>query len=250
MTKAMRFYERVATWKDLKDLSFQQRHRINQVISLVPSDSNSILELGCGFGYICNRLTKNYNVIGIDFNISTLRHVTCGKVLASCEALPFNENYFDTIIVSELLEHLNDIGLFKTINEIKRVSKKHVLITVPYKENPWETYVKCECCGNIYSPYGHKQFFDEKRLRFLFKESKSVKILFCGKNRRSLIVKRFVRRLGFYYYRKNTICTSCGCRRLAHEELSRVVSFIVKAIGLILGKTEPLWIFGIYELSE
>ena len=145
---------------------------------------------------------------------------------------------------------MNDEELSRTINEIERVSRRYILITVPYKENPWETFVKCACCGNIFSPYGHEQFFDEKRMRHLFRKSKHLKILFCGRNRRSLIVKKFVMRLGFYNYRKNIICTNCGCRRLAHGELSRVTTFIIKAIGLILGRTEPLWIFGIYELTK
>jgi len=249
MAKELRFYERAVAWKDYKDLGFQQKHRIDQVISLVPSDSNPVLELGCGFGYICDRLTKK-NVIGVDYSISTLKHAKCEKVLATCDALPFRNNCFDTVIASELLEHLNDEELSRTINEIERVSRRYVLITVPYMENPWETFVKCACCGNIFSPYGHEQFFDEKRVRFLFKKSKCVKILFCSKNRRSLIVKKFVRRLGFYNYRKNVICTNCGCRRLAHRELSRIITLLVKAIGFILGRTEPLWIFGIYELTK
>ena len=125
-----------------KGFKFQNKHRIDKVISLVPSDSNSVLELGCGFGYICNRLNKNYSVNAIDFNISTLRHVICGKVLATCTVLPFKGNCFDTIIASELLEHLDGKDLFKTINEIERISRKYVLITVPYEENPWETFVK------------------------------------------------------------------------------------------------------------
>ncbi|WP_455277739.1 class I SAM-dependent methyltransferase [[Eubacterium] cellulosolvens] len=250
MAKEMRLWDNITIWKDFKDLSFQNRHRIEQVISLVPSDSNLILELGCGFGYVCNRLIKKYHIIGIDHSIRVLKHVTSGKVLASCETLPFKNNCFDTIIASELLEHLDDENLIKTIREIERLARKYVLISVPYKEEPWETFVKCASCGNVYSLYGHKQFFDEKRMKSLFPKSRNVKILFCGKNRRSKIVKKFVHRLDFYNYRKITICMNCGCRRLAHAELSRIITFLVKAIGLILGRTEPLWMFGIYKLTE
>jgi len=82
-----------------------------------------ILDIGCGL----HPLKHVYpDVMGID-----LARNSHADVLADALHLPFRDNYFDAVISVELLEHLpNGIALMK---EMKRVSKKYVLISTANK---------------------------------------------------------------------------------------------------------------------
>lgn len=87
----------------------------------------NVLDVGCGRGDLRDYLTK------VDIN-SYLGLDTNGAVslYGSIYALPFKENSFDTIVMSEVLEHLEHPA--DALRELVRVSRDRVIITVP---NPW-----------------------------------------------------------------------------------------------------------------
>lgn len=83
-----------------------------------------ILDIGCGKGekmdYLA-RINTTKNVIGIDIEKEILKygqHRICGDA----QYLPFKSNIFDSVICSEVLEHLPCPE--RCIKEIKRVLKK------------------------------------------------------------------------------------------------------------------------------
>jgi ubiquinone/menaquinone biosynthesis C-methylase UbiE len=97
----------------------------------------TILDVGCGPGYLAARAWPNESVYtGLDISSKA---VEIGKMLfpaatfkvhdAEHVALPFQDNAFDTVIASEILEHLVDIELL--ISEVRRVTRNYMLFTVP-----------------------------------------------------------------------------------------------------------------------
>lgn len=86
-----------------------------------------VLDVGCGRGDLRQYLTK------LDIK-SYLSLDTNGKVsvCGSIYNLPFKGNSFDTIVMSEVLEHLEYPA--DALMELARVSRDRVIITVP---NPW-----------------------------------------------------------------------------------------------------------------
>jgi ubiquinone/menaquinone biosynthesis C-methylase UbiE len=91
-----------------------------------------VLDLGCATGNYCLALKRSgYDCTGVDINPEYVKCAQAKGVDAQvcCGALPFGDKSFDTVIMSEVLEHLFEPQML--LQEAKRVSRKNVLITVP-----------------------------------------------------------------------------------------------------------------------
>lgn len=82
------------------------------------------------------------------------------------QEIPFEEGKFDAVIMSEVLEHLDDDVLAATLLEVKRVLKPagRFIGTVPADEKLLENRVMCPHCGLPFHRWGHVQSFDRKRV--------------------------------------------------------------------------------------
>jgi len=100
-----------------------------------------VLDVGCGTGGVSHRLaTAGYLVTSVDADPEVLvwgEH--CGRlsypIVADVTALPFPDNSFDICVCSEVVEHVEDD--VKTLQELLRVSRRGVLITVPSHGYLW-----------------------------------------------------------------------------------------------------------------
>jgi len=115
-----------------------------------------ILDVGCGDGvslYLLNKKFHNYNLelFGIDNSDIALK-VAKEKVTSGCfenanaYQLPFDENLFDIVISTDVIEHIAKPN--KMLAEIKRVSKEdsNIIIGTPirYTEKPLDKTHYCE----------------------------------------------------------------------------------------------------------
>lgn len=94
---------------------------------------NNILDVGCATGNYCVKLKeRGFNCVGIDINKKYVKKSIENGVesyLMDAGELKFSDNSFDTILLFEVLEHVENPQ--QIIGEAKRVAKKNVLITVP-----------------------------------------------------------------------------------------------------------------------
>lgn len=94
---------------------------------------NKILDVGCATGNYCVKLKKlGFSCVGIDINKKYVEKSIENNVesyLMDAMNLKFPDNSFDTILLFEVLEHVENPR--RIIKEAKRVAKKNVLITVP-----------------------------------------------------------------------------------------------------------------------
>lgn len=155
-----------------------------------------ILDLGCGTGRHLHRLyyeNEALTVIGLDLNLHDLRETRnwfdqhpdseekaekrhYGLVCADAVHLPFAMNSFDTILISEVLEHLPDWTL--ALTEVRRILKPggKLAISVPRFWPEW-------FCWRLSREYhnelgGHIRIFHGKEIadhlhKFGFRRSKS-----------------------------------------------------------------------------
>ena len=243
------FHNQESVWaRYITNLDELNKRRIEKTRGLIPKDTCSILEVGCGPGSVINNLSSYDLVVGLDLSKTALRYVTQKKVQSSCHNLPFRDKSFDIVIAAELLEHLDDQIFSRTVVNIGRVARKYILLSVPYREKPWETFVKCADCGNTYSPYNHQQYFDEERLRHLFR-SKHLRIEFCGVKKRLPSIKKIMQKMGFYSYRENSICPVCGSKKLKYWKLERIMGLVFGYLTNIFAKSEPNWILCLYQVE-
>ncbi len=78
-----------------------------------------------------------------------------------CQAMPFPDEYFDVVVMSEVLEHLDEDVFFATLAEVKRVLRPggRFIGTVPAREKLEDAIVVCPHCGTKFHRWGHKKSF-------------------------------------------------------------------------------------------
>jgi len=137
----------------------------------------NVLDFGSGTGYFVFRLAnEGFRVTGIDFFEEEKIRKVKSKVLILLKSikhlklLEFEEK-FDTIILSEVLEHLNMNEIYVVLRFFFKWLKERgrLIITVPYKEKIERT-VLCPYCLRWFHPWLHKQTFDERNICQLLKK--------------------------------------------------------------------------------
>lgn len=102
---------------------------------LKKTSPGTILDIGCGTGFVTDALQKSAgaDIVGCDRDPVRLsfakKQYGLETVLADITCLPFKPSSFDTVIAMEIIEHIPEKEV--ALAEIKRVSAKNILITVP-----------------------------------------------------------------------------------------------------------------------
>lgn len=97
----------------------------------------SVLDVGCQRGAYVFHLRNNKNVtdvVGIDISEVVIQQAKVFQpdakfLVGDVIDLPFRDNKFDTVLASEILEHLPEPAL--AANELLRVAKYQVIASVP-----------------------------------------------------------------------------------------------------------------------
>ena len=89
-----------------------------------------IADIGCGDGYVLHHLQKHgfNNIIGVDIAQKSA-YENIEIINGNIEHLPFQDNSFDVVICNHTLEHV--MNLEKAVQELKRIAKKKLIITIP-----------------------------------------------------------------------------------------------------------------------
>lgn len=105
---------------------------------LAKTEPKSVLDAGCGEGFVVDFLARRnpeLKLVGVDLSDAAVAYANThfgDKArfrTGSIYKLPFSDRSFDTVLCSEVLEHLDDPS--KAVEELKRVARNYVLITVP-----------------------------------------------------------------------------------------------------------------------
>lgn len=146
---------------------------VNQAEKLFNNHSNivpTVLNIGVGNGYLENScLTKGWNTYALDLSEVAIKKIEKnggqGKV-GLIEDIPYEDDTFDVVFCSEVLEHLLDEQLAMGLKEINRILVKggYLIGTVPFNENLRLSQVVCPHCGKLFHNKGHHQSFDIDRL--------------------------------------------------------------------------------------
>ncbi len=179
-----KIYEFSEYWKPTSSNQYIKQ-KIELLLDIIPTDVKTILDVGCGNGAITNILSKTYNVTGVDGSKFALKHVKCQKKInASIKDLDLKSNSFDLVLCSEVLEHLSEDEFSGSLNKIKNLSRKYVLITAPNAETLRKRFVKCTKCGYEFNAYYHFRSLNKEVLKSLFKEYNLIFYTTCGKKYR------------------------------------------------------------------
>lgn len=98
-----------------------------QIQEVCKTGPERVLEIGIGNGIVTSVLRRNVKkVVTLDID-PQLDPDICGSILR----LPFGNNSFDSILCCEVLEHLPFDSLESALSELRRVSRRHVVISLP-----------------------------------------------------------------------------------------------------------------------
>ena len=101
-------------------------YQLRETLALSP---NTVLEVGTGDGvfkqYLKNNTSIKYTNIDIAEDLNP-------DVIGSVEKMPFEDDIFDVVCAFEILEHLSFDKFEKSLRELKRVSRKYVIISLPH----------------------------------------------------------------------------------------------------------------------
>ncbi len=100
-------------------------HQIDAVRGLKPS---RLLEIGIGNGIVAHALAK----LGMTVDTLDIDPALHPTMVGSVTKIPAPDASYDVVLCAELLEHLPWEEFKTALAEITRVSKKHVIITVPH----------------------------------------------------------------------------------------------------------------------
>lgn len=125
--------------------------------------SNKILDVGAGNGFLLKKIYEQFGkkAVGID-----LKPESDLVIKGDITSIPFESNYFDAVICTDVIEHLTDKTLNLGLNEICRVMKPlgKVIFTTLLEEDLEALACKCENCGQVFHRVGHIQTFTKEEL--------------------------------------------------------------------------------------
>ncbi len=111
----------------------------NQIDEIVKPRPQRVLEIGIGDGVVANYIKKNTN---IDYKSFDIDEELKPDYVGSIENIKLEDNSFDLVCAFEVLEHLPFEKLEKVLNELSRVAKKNVIISLPHWGRHFSVSVK------------------------------------------------------------------------------------------------------------
>lgn len=143
--------------------------RVSRTVATVPDDARTGLEIGFNDLRVTRALRHRLDLISIDLPRQGVVDVATNRLaFASVDRLPFADRSFDIVICTEVLEHLSENVLARGVAELARVTRRYLLISVPFKQRVWNELYRCPDCGHVCNTMGHVRFLDETDLDRLF----------------------------------------------------------------------------------
>jgi len=109
-----------------------------------------IIDIGCGDGYITSQIFKKFKeVVGEDISkeaikIAKRKNSKISFMVATCTNLPFSDNSFDTVVASEIIEHVDHNYGKMLLKEARRILKHHgkIIISTLNLSNPFMKFLQ------------------------------------------------------------------------------------------------------------
>lgn len=110
-------------------------YQVDLVRKLKP---NNVLEIGIGNKTVYNYLKQN----GIKIDTCDFDKSLEPDYVADIRDLPFEDQSYDVVMACEVLEHIPWKDVNKALYQLHRVSRKYVIISIPYSSTSFELLFK------------------------------------------------------------------------------------------------------------
>lgn len=167
MDERSKFYDRMAGEKDWDEWTnpYETKRRLDAIFNRLLSRENlagsTLLDAGCGAGHFSeSACALGAIVTSLDVGENLLAQVAsrCESqcVVGSVLDLPFNDNSFDVVLSTEVIEHTTDP--LQALREIVRVARPggRVLVTTPGRL--WQPVVRLASALRLRPYQGYENF--------------------------------------------------------------------------------------------
>ncbi len=240
------------------------QERIAFIDKLIPSSVKSILDAGCGNGLLLNHLKQSAagrfdRLCGLDRSEEALSKVLTEKYSGSLNSLPFVEGEFDMVVCNSVLEHLPVTLYAFAIAELVRVSRSHVLISVPYNEDIEYSLVRCPQCSCRFNPNYHLRSYKRNDLETISSQLRPLQMISIAMRKipprtlsRTIELVKRMRRGGRQLSPWWTVCPACSYRPMRGytEKASAQPSRAGRLLQALPWSKNPRWIACLYEKVE
>ena len=264
------YYESDRFWKEGVLDNAENLERISITMEMIPESVTTLADIGCGNGLFLNSLQQKrpqLELEGVDRSEEALKYVKTKKHIADIVELDLPDNSYDCVCCLQVLEHLPVPVYEESLHELARISKKYLLISVPFDEDLEEKMTICPSCLTRFNANLHLRKYSETDFRsmFLKQEFNCIQTNFAGKTLSFKFHKEY-RNLFFPALNKkwiSPICPICGYKSGENEKgildlsdsLQRSepiqASFfsVVKSIPKMVWPKEIkyYWIIGLFE---
>lgn len=142
------------------------------------TSGSRVLNIGVGRGGLEALLVrKGIDISSLDpsqTSIDAIKSLGLGEKakVGYSQNIPFLADTFDVVVMSEVLEHLDNTILNETLFNVRRVLKNGGMFigTVPANEKLQNSEVICPDCKKTFHRWGHVQTFSLERMQEILKE--------------------------------------------------------------------------------
>lgn len=234
--------------------------KIDLILDNIPKDVESIIDIGAGNGTITNVLNKYYQVTGVERNENAAQYIESEKIIGSCENIDIADRSFDMVFSSELLEHLEKDIFIKSIQEMKRLSRKYIFLTFPNNETIEKDFIQCLYCNKVFNRTYHIRSLGIKDIKNLFPEYNIIKTFNYGSGKRGYDKKllNFKHKLvqpeawipWFWTtnVKRESMCPDCE-KVFKYEYKFSTIGLICDIINMLISPHKPYWTFVNLEIK-
>jgi SAM-dependent methyltransferase len=164
-------FERPSFWNRDRYITGYERYRFLSGVGLIPDDCSSLLDVGCGNGGFLSFVEDgrpSIKAVGVETSKAAIINSWCRSPIQQCglTALPFEDRRFDIVCSMAVLEHLRDTDVALAVNELMRVSRRYLLLDLPYRER--RARIRCVKCNCSFDSQRHLRSYGDSDIAGLF----------------------------------------------------------------------------------
>lgn len=99
--------------------------------NILKLEPKNVLDVGAGKSFLSKYLKAEEHISTTTFDIDKNNNP---DVVGSVINMPFEDDSFDVVVASEVLEHLPFEDFPRALNEMKRVARKNIILTLPHQQ--------------------------------------------------------------------------------------------------------------------